>query len=245
MKNIKTFRLFESAGLSEDQIEFLNMFVKGTWTLNLSTGLVDVDGNVDCISKKLKNFSRIQFGRVSGVFSCYNNKLSSLAGAPKEVGGGFYCYNNKLSSLAGAPEKVGMDFDCNNNVLTSLEGAPKKVGGKFNCRNNKLSSLEGAPKDIGSYFSCDGFELRKGEWNLEGWLKVFLTGTQKAKDLVLTIIGPEKLNREIQKDPEEMMMNLKGVWNSPDFASIRKGIKIPDRYKEEMETLADLSDLGF
>ena len=76
-------------------------------------------------------------------------------------------------------------------------------------------------------------------------MKVFLTGTQKAKDLVLTIIGPEDLNREIENNPEEMVIALKGFWNSPDFASIRKGIKIPDRYKEEMDTLGDLTDLGF
>jgi hypothetical protein len=61
----------------------------------------------------------------------------------------------------------------------------------------------------------------------------------------LTIIGPEELNREIQKDPEEMMMNLKGVWNSPEFASIRKDLVIPFRYREEMDTLADLTGLGF
>ena len=329
MKHIKTFRLFESAELSEDQIEFLNRFVKGTWKLNSSTGLVDVDGDVDCFDKKLKNFSGIKFGRVGGDFHCSINKLSSLngapekvsgdfncaannltslEGAPKEVGGDFHCNNNVLTSLKGAPEKVGGDFicrnnklsslegapeevgdifDCSNNNLSSLEGAPKKVGGDFNCDfnklssltgapkkvsgnficinnnlssleggpenvsgnfgciNNNLSSLEGAPKKIGELFYCDEFELREGKWNLEGWLKVFLTGKQKAKDLVLTIIGPEELNREIQKDPEEMMMNLKGVWNSPDFAEIRKGIKIPSKYEKEMDTLADLTDLGF
>jgi hypothetical protein len=108
-----------------------------------------------------------------------------------------------------------------------------------------LTSLEGAPKDIGSYFSCDVFDLRKGEWNLEGWTKIFSSGSEKAKDLVLTIIGPEELNREIQKDPEGMMMNLKGVWNDPDFASIRKDLVIPFRYREEMDTLADLTGLGF
>ena len=40
-------------------------------------------------------------------------------------------------------------------------------------------------------------------------------------------------------------MNLKGFWNSPGFASIKKDLLIPDRYKGEMDTLADLDDLGF
>jgi hypothetical protein len=56
----------------------------------------------------------------------------------------------------------------------------------------------------------------------------------------------EILNAEIQKDPEGMMMKLRGVWNSPEFNNIKKKMEIiPDRYKEDMDTLADLTDLGF
>ena len=40
-----------------------------------------------------------------GSFSCSNNQLTSLAGAPESVGGYFDCYNNQLTSLAGAPEQ--------------------------------------------------------------------------------------------------------------------------------------------
>ena len=39
--------------------------------------------------------------------------LTSLEGAPKEVGGNFYCnYCAFLTSLKGAPQKVGGDFYC-------------------------------------------------------------------------------------------------------------------------------------
>ena len=39
--------------------------------------------------------------------------------------GDFNCYNNKLTTLEGAPSSVGGDFSCSfNNNLTSLEGAP-------------------------------------------------------------------------------------------------------------------------
>ena len=34
---------------------------------------------------------------------------------PVTIGGDFDCYNNKLTSLAGAPETVGGYFDCRNN----------------------------------------------------------------------------------------------------------------------------------
>jgi hypothetical protein len=43
MKHVKSFRLFESAGLSEEQTDFLNGEFGDKWTLNPSTGLVDVD----------------------------------------------------------------------------------------------------------------------------------------------------------------------------------------------------------
>ena len=39
----------------------------------------------------------------NGSFNCANNKLTSLEGAPREVGGSFYCYNNNLTSLEGLP----------------------------------------------------------------------------------------------------------------------------------------------
>ena len=43
-------------------------------------------------------------------------------------GGSFSCSNNKLTSLKGAPKEVGANFNCSWNQLTDL-GAPKEVGG--------------------------------------------------------------------------------------------------------------------
>ena len=71
-------------------------------------------------------------------FSCSNcNSLTSLEGAPQEVGRDFFCSNcTSLTSLNGAPQKVGGDFSCSYcTSLTSLEGAPKEIGGDFNCYN--------------------------------------------------------------------------------------------------------------
>ena len=85
-------------------------------------------------------------------FSCYDcTSLTSLKGAPKEVGKNFSCYNcTSLTSLEGAPKEVGGDFSCFNcTSLTSLEGAPKEVGGHFYCNDcASLTSLEGAPKEL-------------------------------------------------------------------------------------------------
>ena len=72
----------------------------------------------------------------AGSIACYHSSLTSLKGAPKEVGGGLDCSCNKLTTLKGAPEKVGGSFYCSYNQLTSLEGAPKEVGGNFDCSGN-------------------------------------------------------------------------------------------------------------
>ena len=68
----------------------------------------------------------------------------------------FYCKDMFLTSLEGAPQNVGRDFYCHNNQLTSLKGAPQKIGGCFSCFNNQLTSLEGAPQSVGGYFLCSG-----------------------------------------------------------------------------------------
>ena len=104
-------------------------------------------------------FRDTEYGDLSGQvysnkISCRDKQLTSLNGAPIEVGGYFDCNNNQLTSLKGAPKEVRGDFHCNNNQLTSLEGAPQKVGGYFVCSNNQLTSLEGALERVGGDFYC-------------------------------------------------------------------------------------------
>ena len=95
---------------------------------------------------------------VGGVFDCsYCDLLKSLKGAPEKVGGKFNCNCcNSLTSLEGASKNVGGDFNCYGcDLLKSLKGAPEKVGGKFNCNCcNSLTSLEGAPEKVGMDFDC-------------------------------------------------------------------------------------------
>jgi hypothetical protein len=161
MKHIKTYQIFESEkGLTPEQEEFLNKCTQGQWKWNSSTGEVYVEGDFDCRWMRLKDLKGIRFGRVSGNFICYNNRLEYLKGAPQEVRGDFYCPNNRLKSLKGAPQEVSGNFSCSNNLLESLEGAPQKVGGGFSCRNNLLESLEGAPQEVGGGFYCDNNGLK-------------------------------------------------------------------------------------
>ena len=157
--------------LTLSQIKFLNKYtkriwdedkykyVRGKWTLDMKTGLVNVNGHFNCLDMGLTDFKGVRFGVIKGSFHCQHNKLTSLEGAPKEVGGYFDCSYNKLTSLEGAPKKVGRGFDCHFNKLTSLVGAPQEVGGSFFCGNNQLTSLEGAPQEVGKSFDCSGNNL--------------------------------------------------------------------------------------
>ena len=155
MKHLQTFSIFESTqNLTPEQVEFLDKYTDGTWSVNPSTGLVDVKGNFKCYGINLKDFNGVRFGHVSGTFDFSPASLESLEGAPKTVGGDFDCSNNSLETLVGAPQTVGGFFDCYNNSLTTLEGAPQTVGGDFDCSNNSLETLVGAPQTVGGFFDC-------------------------------------------------------------------------------------------
>jgi len=226
MRYLKTYRVFESSvsGLTKKQEEFLNNYTLGRWKYDPTSGLVDVGGSFDCEHRKLKTLSRVKFGKVSGNFFCRYNKLTSLEGSPQEVGGNFGCYNNDLTSLKGAPQKVGWGFYCYYNNLTSLEGAPREVGGEF---------------------VCDAFELGKGQWNPEGWLKILKEGSPKAQKLILTLMSPEVLNKQIKKDPAGTIMKLKPVWNHENFKKIRSKLVWPQGYEEQMDIVGGLNTIGF
>jgi hypothetical protein len=114
---------------------------------------VNVTGDVDLSALELTKLP-ITFGYVKGSFTCVDNNLTSLEGAPEKVGEAFACSYNKLTSLEGAPTKVGGDYFCSHNQLTTLEGAPTKVGMDFYCSYNELTTLEGAPKEVGMDFYC-------------------------------------------------------------------------------------------
>ena len=91
MKHLVDFRVFESAGsgLTPEQEKFLNKYTKGRWSYDPATGLVDVVGDFDCRSERLKTLSGVKFGEVSWDFDCSNNQLTSLEGAPQTIEGEF------------------------------------------------------------------------------------------------------------------------------------------------------------
>ena len=327
MRHIKTFSLFESVQiLTPEQKNFLDKYTKGgSWSLNPSTGLVDLQGNFDCAREGLNDLLGIRFGKapfkfycngnnltslvgapqtvggdfscnenklmtlegapqtvggsffclinkltslagapgtVGGRFNCSDNNLKSLVGAPQTVGEGFYCGNNKLTSLEGAPETVEGSFSCVNNKLTSLVGSPQIVGGEFCCEGNELTSLEGAPQTVGGGFSCyknssltslagapetvkgrfssDSLKIPKGKWSIGTLMDIFFTGTPEEKRIVSPLVDLEKIQQQVDENPEKMLVNLKDHLKNPYL----QGLKWPQHLDQEKGLLSDLGDVG-
>ena len=203
----------------------------------------EVGENFYCTENKLTSLAGAP-QEVWGNFYCGRSLLTSLAGAPKVVDGDFYCWDNKITSLEGGPQEVGGDYNCKRNDLTSLKGAAKKVGGSFNCFLNPLTSLEGAPEEVGYLFSCDALVSTSLEWNMEGWIEMFDKGNDEVKQLVLSLLSAEEINKRIAQDPAGMVMMLKGVWNSPIFKEIRSQLIWPEGFEKSIQRAGGLADVG-
>jgi hypothetical protein len=152
---MKLKQLFENAQsfpTSREEVELaLKTYGIRNYTINDD---LTVDVNGDVFLRSIESKLPIQFGRVSGDFSCFGTRLLSLQGAPKEVGGNFDCDSNLLVSLQYSPREVGGSFNCVFNRLVSLQYSPREVGGSFNCSRNQLASLRGAPREVGGDFLC-------------------------------------------------------------------------------------------
>ena len=210
--------------LTEEQIKWLNECTEGTWKLNHQTGLVDVEGDFDCSGQDLSDFKGVRFGVVERHFSCSDNRLTSLEGAPREVGRSFNCDDNLLTSLEGAPQKVRGGFSCHNNRLTSLEGAPREVGWSFWCHNNRLTSLEGAPQKVWS-FDCNDNRLT----SLEGAPRKVRGNFYCYNNRLTSLVGaPEKVGRRFDCS-HNLLTSLEGAPRKVGWSFCCESNPVPER----------------
>lgn len=193
MKHVKSYALYEAdqttLELTPGQIKFLKDNVDGTWRINPSTGLVDINGNIKVINMmdldsgvgkipvKLGVVSGNFNGRYSGLtsydgcpyevggdFISTNCNAGSLKGVPKRVGGRFIVSGQRLVSLNHMPKEIGGDVDVSNRLLRSLVGCTPHIKGNFECTLNSLQSLEGAPLTIDGVFSFEGMKSATEEY---------------------------------------------------------------------------------
>jgi hypothetical protein len=252
MRHIQTFKVFESSQeLSPRQEAYLDGLTTGPWKLNRATGLVDIKGSFYYVGNTEGSFDGIKFGTVTGSFTCDNNDLKTLEGAPRVVERGFGCSTNRLKSLKGGPERVGEDFYCNNNNLTDLTGSPDYVGGSFACIGNPLESFEGAPKFIGEKFYYRSYvapfvklEIPAEEWNLIGLLRIYAGSDWKVKRLIRPLVSAEAIQQEIDQNPEKMAVELKGVLKDLLEIPEYQNLKFPENLRREADLMSDLSGIG-
>jgi len=98
-------------------------------------GVVNVKGDVTLMDHV--THLPVQFGVVTGNFNCARRGLTTLKGAPREVGKIFTCKQNKLITLEGGPEKVE-SYNAVNNPLKNLDGLAQEIKGhvQFNYTEN-------------------------------------------------------------------------------------------------------------
>jgi len=98
--------------------------------------------------------------------SANRTKIKNLKGAPDNLAGYLSAFNCQLTSLEGAPREVGIEFggDCDfsDNPLTSLKGAPLIVQGSFFFTNTKVTSLQGIGQEyLKVIYDSIAFDLNK------------------------------------------------------------------------------------
>lgn len=99
--------------------------------------IVDIDGDLNVYSVKNKELV-VQFGVVTGNFTCTYNLFTTLKNCPHTVGGDYICSDNRLISLEYCPTIIHGNFECHRNSITSLEYAPKKIEGNLYFHHNPI-----------------------------------------------------------------------------------------------------------
>jgi hypothetical protein len=140
--------------INKIQEKLLDGAVRGSWSLNPNTGLIDVNGDFIYISPGggRHPLRGLRFGEVSGSFilETYTGVLPDLDGFPQKVGKNFSCSRCGVESLVGGPKEVGGNYTFSFNEVRNFEGAPERVPGNFVGRfNHDLVSFEGLPEHIG------------------------------------------------------------------------------------------------
>jgi hypothetical protein len=249
--------IYKKYGLSPSVVKWLDKSTKKTWKINETTGEIDVEGSFINNTDNKLGFRGVKFGVVDGNFDIRNSGLTSLEGAPREVGGNFYCMGNKgLTSLEWAPQKVGENFGVNSNGLTSLKWSPLVVNGTFSCPRNELKTLEGAPNKVRDEFNCSdnplvsllGAPESLGEFWLSTWstppdmrLLDFRNGWDKKGDVefLKTILAKLKEIDDLPNDRTKpvdksklklMLLSLTGADSVADFLLSGK-IPVGDKFE--------------
>jgi hypothetical protein len=137
---IKNWNLFKESVNSERKIhKICERYNIKKYTINDDLS-IDVDDRVYLSINNLRVIP-LRFRRVSGNFSCENNKLTSLIGSPEFLDGYFSCYKNNLTSLEYLPKYIGGGINCQYNKIWNFRGIPDSFKREFYCEGNPIFNI--------------------------------------------------------------------------------------------------------
>lgn len=100
------------------------------------------------------------------------------------------------------------------------------------------------PDDISKYPYFSG--VKTTGWDIGNWVKVLREGNEEQKKLMMTLpmLDSNFWNERMEENPGETIHILAPIWNDPEFTEIKKRIKIPPGYEDQLDLFSGFSELG-
>ena len=264
MKHIKTFPIFESYSLSDNQKRLLDascesIFDNPKWIQSPETGRISVLGEFNpsdyylefsTDKRKIRDiFQTLSFDVVEGDFKVRRMFLDTMIGFPAVVEGELIGSGNQFLTAVGAPKMVYKELDLSQNCLVTLEGMEDTVvKGHLYLTDNWIRSpflkddLEEA-KRIGTWVPAyldilSGFtpfnSITSPNQRLNA--KTFILETKTTKD---------KLEEAIRVAPSQMKVALSRKRDLPqELQDLLPMLDTPSDFWEDSDLMGDLGDVG-
>ena len=263
MKHIKTFPIFESYSLSDNQKSLLDascesIFDTTKWIQNPETGRISVLGEFNpsdyylefsSDKRKIRDiFQTLSFDVVEGDFKVRRMFLNTMIGFPSVIEGELIGSGNEFMTAEGAPKTVYKELDLSQNCLVTLEGMEDTVVKGFTYLTDNWIRSKDLTRDLDE-------AKRLGTW-APAYLRILsgetpFTNTSpnqrvKAKAFILEQkTTKDKLEEGIRLAPVEMKVALSRKRDMPqEIQDLLPSLDTPSDFWEDSDLLGDLSDVG-
>ena len=107
---------------------------------------------------------------------------------------------------------------------------------------NKLPGLTFPDSSNDPYYSG----VKTTGWDIRNWAKVLREGNEEQKKLMKTLpmLDSNFWNQQMEQNPGKTIHILSPFWNDPVFTEIKKGIKIPPGFEDQLDLFSGFSELG-
>jgi hypothetical protein len=165
---------------TKDQLEQLGITKYRITDGNKITVFQDVDWSKQGLTK-----IPIKLEKVCGSMNLNDNELEDLENSPRIVTGAFAVVRNKLTTLKGAPENVGSFYISGNPMLKSIEYAPI-------CKMIKHEETGIDPDDIELYKYIKNYFIWQQDISLNENIKDLLLYAPQSNPVVRSLSAVKK-----------------------------------------------------